>query len=60
VVDVFGFLAVLAFAISFLFYATHTPGHAPWDPTGFMLLGLLFLAAHAAWPWYPGGRRPSV
>lgn len=54
----FGFLSALSFAISFVLYAAKAGTNVPWTPMGFVILGLLFLALHVAWPWYPGGRRP--
>lgn len=55
----FGFLSALFFAIAFILYAAKAGTNPPWTPTGFLYLGLLALALHVAWPWWPSGwRRP--
>lgn len=55
----FGFLSALFFAIAFILYASKSGTSVPWTPEGFQILGLLCLALHVAWPWWPSGwRRP--
>lgn len=54
-----GFLSALFFAIAFILYAVKAGTSLPWTPEGFTFLGLLCLALHISWPWYPAGwRRP--
>jgi hypothetical protein len=56
---VLGFLSALFFGVAFILYAAKAGTSLPWTPAGFGYLGLLFLALHASWPWYPSGwRRP--
>jgi multisubunit Na+/H+ antiporter MnhB subunit len=48
-----GILSIVFFAIAFILYASKSGNPAPWDSTGFTLLGLMALAVHMLWPWYP-------
>lgn len=48
----FGVAAVVSFIISLLFQVwSVSHGHINWQT--FMVLGLIFLAAHLTWKWYP-------
>ncbi len=49
----FGWLSSLFFAIAFILYAAKAGTNVPWTPMGFTILGLLCLALHATWAWYP-------
>lgn len=55
----FGWLSSLFFAIAFILYAAKADTNVPWTPMGFTILGLLCLALHVAFWWYPVGRRPG-
>jgi multisubunit Na+/H+ antiporter MnhB subunit len=59
VVAVAGILSVILFAIAFILYASKSGNPVPWDPTGFMLLGLIALSVHLIWPWHPWRNPPA-
>ena len=51
-------LAVLAFALAFIFHWAGFTGHSPLDYAGMIALGLFFFAFGFLWPYTPLNRPP--
>ena len=51
-------LAVLAFALAFIFHWAGFTGHSPLDYAGMIALGLFFFAFGFLWPYTPWHRPP--
>ena len=52
-------VAVIFFAVAFIFYAAKSGGTVPWTWQGFALLGLIAVAVHFVWSWWGTWRRPA-